>query len=146
MKIYRQRDGYSCGPRSLQIAFSKYDFYPSYSSIFEVCETDISGTDVWDLEKAAKVFGFRTKVHSTDATTDLIKYHTDKQRPVIVMWYVGDQDTHVAVAYKVNDKYVHLFDPSLHLYTEPEIRIRRSMLERCWSNHEDARWIMAVYM
>jgi predicted double-glycine peptidase len=111
-----------------------------------LCETDVSGTDVRDLEKAAKAFGFKTKVHSEDASVDIIKYHTDKQRPVIVMWYVGDQDTHVAVAYDVSDKYVYLLDPSLHLYTEPEIRIKRSMLERCWSNHEDARWIMSVYM
>lgn len=144
MKVYRQTDGYSCAPRSLQTAFSHYGFYPSYEELLIVCETDKNtGTEVDNLERASEYFGFNQDVYEDDATPSIIKQYTDESYPVIVMWYAGG-DNHVSVGYKVDEKYVYLIDPSLHLYTEPTILIRRSMLKRCWKSHPESRWIMAI--
>ena len=144
MKVYRMTDGYSCGPRSLQTAFSHYSFYPSYDDVFGICETDINtGTEVDNLERASEYFGFNQDVYEDEATPELIKQYTDDCCPVIVMWFAGG-DNHVSVAYKVDEKFVYLIDPSLHLYTEPTILIRRKMLERCWKAHPSSKWIMAI--
>lgn len=145
MKVYRQTDGYSCGPRSLQIAFSHYKFYPPYKEIIDVCQTTPEyGTDVDNLELAAEFFGYKPDVYENDATTEIIKKYTDLSYPVITMWYAGSGDNHVSVSYSVDKKFVYLIDPSLHLYTEPVILIRRKMLEKCWKNHKPSKWIMAI--
>lgn len=145
MKIYRQTDGFSCGPRSLQIAFSHFKFFPKYKEIFNICETTPErGTEVDNLERAAEFFGFKVDVYEEDASSKIIKYYTDLLYPVITMWHVGGEDSHVSVAYGVDKTFVYLIDPSLHLYTEPIVLIRRSMLKRCWDKHPSSKWIMAV--
>ena len=145
MKVYRQTDGYSCAPRSLQTALSHYGFYPSYDDVYNICETNSkTGTEVDNLERAAEYFGYNIDVYEDEATSALIKQYTDEYCPVITMWFAGGGDNHVSVSYKVDEKFVYLIDPSLHLYTEPTILIRRKMLERCWKNHPSSRWIMAI--
>lgn len=144
MRIFRQTDAYSCGPRALQIAFSHYNIYPKYKDLVKICETNEEGTEVEKLEFAAKTVGFSVEVFEEDATAVRIKEYTDKSIPVIVMWYAGG-DSHVSVAYKVDETFVYLLDPALHLYTEPTIMIRRAMLEKCWRKHHNSKWIMAVY-
>jgi len=143
MKIFRQTNGYSCGPRALQIAFSHYGVFPKYTDIFDKCGTDAYGTPLENFYGVVEHFGLCCAEHEEDATVDLIKKYTDSGIPVIVMWYAGGDD-HVSVAYQVDDTYVYLIDPASHLYTEPTILIRRSMLERCWKTHKDSRWIMAI--
>lgn len=144
MRIYRQTDNYSCGPRSLQIALSHFKSYPLYKDVLKICETDPeTGTEVDNLERAVEYFGFVPDVYETSATPEKIKEYTDLNYPVIVMWYAGG-DNHVSVAYEVDKTFVYLIDPSLHLYTEPIVLIRRSMLKRCWDKHPSSKWIMAV--
>lgn len=144
MRIFRQTDAFSCGPRALQIAFSHYNIFPKYSKLLKLCSTNENGTEVEMLESATTAVGLKATSFDEHASSKKIKHYTDKQIPVVVMWYAG-VDSHVSVAYKVDDTFIYLFDPSLHLYTEPTIMIRRTMLEKCWRKHPQSRWIMAVY-
>jgi len=143
MRIFRQTDAYSCGPRSLQIAFSHYNVYPAYRELLEVCETDYEGTSPENFPKAVGYYGLCACVHEKDASVDLIVDYTDRDIPVIVMWYAG-LSNHVSVAYTTDSKCIYLLDPALHLYTEPVISIRKNMLEKCWKYHDDSKWMMAV--
>lgn len=146
MRIYRQTDGFSCGPRAMQVALSHFDMFPPYKEISSLCETDEGGTDVNKMKEVAESYGLKTRAFTDSASPENIKKYTDKGFPVIVMWYVGDNSAHVAVAYNVDDNFVYLLDPSLHMYTEPTILIRRSMLKRCWKAHEDSQWALALYL
>ena len=149
MRTYRMTDGFSCGPRSLQIALSFFNIFPSYDDLLCECRTeDLTGTSTWDLYKAAKSYDLETKQHDEKTSVDLLIKYLDKNAPVIILWYAGEIEgeklNHFSVAYKHDDKFIYMLDPAMHLYAEPEIRMRIGNLKRAWTTYPKRKWMMAI--
>jgi ABC-type bacteriocin/lantibiotic exporter with double-glycine peptidase domain len=142
-------DGFSCGPRSLQIAFSFFDFYPPYEEVLDICRTsDETGTSVFDLYQASQHYDFEVKQHYSRTDVPLLLGYLKDGYPVIIMWYAGliegGKVNHFSVAYKYDKSFIYLLDPAAHLYIEPEIKIRHGNLNRAWTTHPDRKWMMAM--
>lgn len=148
MRVYKQHFQPTCGPKCLQTIFGYYDKYPDFTDILDVCETDSVGTPLRNISIAAKCFGFNTiEYKNKEATIKNIKKHTDMGEFVIIHWYTGDgrvYGSHLAIVYRVDKKYLHLIDTSTHLYVEPYVFMKRSMLNKCWKHHPETRWALVV--
>lgn len=147
MRVYKQGMAPTCGPRSIQTVLAYYGLHPNYREVRRICETDSVGTDLVKINKAAEHFGLITEVYTEDnVSIDVITSNLDKGNLVMVHWYTGiGNTTHVATAYNYDTVYIYLADTAAHLYTEPYIAIRKSMLEKCWKIHPDVRWLLAMY-
>ena len=147
MRVFKQRQSSTCAPRSIQTALVYFGIECKYSKIKSLCGTDYIGTSIPNISKAVEYFGLRTNEYiGSEVDIEKIVEGINSGALVMVHWHIGNGISHVANAYGYDDKFIYLTDTSAHLYTEPFIAMRKTMLERCWLSHPDSRWLLVMYL
>ncbi len=106
MIIVRQKDAKDCGPCALQSIIKYYQGYVSLEKIREDTYTNIQGTTVYHLVKAAKNYGF-----DAIAKKYLDKKIHDCHFPCIVHIHYDNGLNHFMVLYELTDNKALLMDP-----------------------------------
>jgi len=107
MVIVKQQDARDCGPCALKSFIEYYGGYVSLEKIREHAYTDINGTSVYHLIKAAQKYGF-----DAIAKKYLDNQINDIQCPAIVHVRYENGQTHFMCLYKIMKDSVLLMDPA----------------------------------
>lgn len=99
-----------CGPASLKAAMEKYNIFVSLEEAGKAVGCSIKdGVEAEGLVIGAKKFGLNAYFED-NVSVDKIKEMVNKDIPVIVDWWKGD-DGHYSVVIDVNDTELQLMDP-----------------------------------
>lgn len=105
--VVKQHDITDCGPACLSSIILYYGGYVPIEILRLKCETNHSGTSVYNLVEAAKYYNFSTTAVRVDAS-ELISKNIF---PSIVHLKLENGLNHFAVLYYICEKYVILMDP-----------------------------------
>ena len=109
-KIMRQHDETDCGAACLGTIAQKYGLRMSIAQIRDMADTDIAGTNVLGLIKAANKMGFNAR--GVKGTIDLFKAESSISLPAIAHVVKDEKLLHFIVIFRIDEKYVHVGDPS----------------------------------
>lgn len=103
----KQTDKNDCGPACLASVLKYYGFKTSVSKLRELTKTDINGTTIFGIIKAAESLNMIAKAVKAKSL-DVLK--TDFPKPAIAYVIYEDGMRHYVVLYEVNEKEVILAD------------------------------------
>ena len=111
MKVFvvKQHDITDCGPACLSSVIKYYGGYVPIEVLRIKCETDNTGTSVYNMIKTAEIYNFKAKALRIKDINDLSK---TKVFPCIVHLKLKSNLFHFAVLYELRNDSVILMDPS----------------------------------
>lgn len=107
-KIYEvlQEEVSDCGICSLECIIKYYNGFVPLENLRINTNTSINGTNAYELINCAKKYGFNSYGKKVSCINEINK-------PIIVHLKQKNNLYHFTVAYKINDKYIYLMDPSI---------------------------------
>lgn len=96
-----------CGPAALKCILEGYGVSANYERLRESCQTDVDGTSITDLEKAAHALGIRCKQVVSPADQLL---SDSSQLPALAVTQIGP-GTHLTVVWRYAGPFAQIMDP-----------------------------------
>lgn len=103
----KQHDPFDCGAACLVSVCSYYKLKISIASVRSLTKTDLRGTTVLGIVKAAKSMGFISTAYANAQLIDL----EERKEPIVAHVFISRQP-HYVVIYKTTKKYVKVMDPA----------------------------------
>lgn len=120
-----QYDQLDCGPAALLSVLRYYGGDASLVHLRDLCATDIHGTTMLDMVRAAEKIGFRSQ-GATGSFSDLAR----EQMPCIAHVVLPGGLQHFLVIYKITGKRLFIGDPGKGKY-----RLAQTEFEKIWTQH-----------
>lgn len=115
---YLQTAQWTCGPAALRVILSFYDAETTEDKVAILADTDLSGTTLYGLYKAARAYGL-------EARGERWNWARLAQEEYPVIAYVGNN--HYVVVLGIKDGHIDFFDPAIG-----QIRQRKEVFELEW--------------
>ncbi len=143
--FYKQDTGYTCGPASLQMAFSFLGKFKSESALTKEAKTNKEGTTHEGMIETALREKFYCYVNEGSSIEE-IKYFVHLGLPVIVDYTEpSGEDGHYAVMSGYQDGHIILNDPwNGKGFKLPEKEFISRWYDDHKLNHRCERWIMVL--
>lgn len=116
---YLQAAPWACGPAALRVILAVHGIETKEEEVARLAGTDSSGTTLYDLQQAAKVYGLDAKGERWSWAR-----LSQEQSPTIA--YVDKK--HYVVVLGIKDGFITLFDPAIG-----QIRQRKEVFEARWT-------------
>ncbi|MFA7662515.1 MAG: cysteine peptidase family C39 domain-containing protein [Patescibacteria group bacterium] len=122
LEVKSYQESVSCGPAVLKMILDFYEIKKTEAELAKIAgTTKKEGTEIVQLKKVFKYFGFKVKT-KVNSTYEDLQSNLSKNIPVIVGWYTkGKQsdpenmtaDGHYSVVIGLDKKFVYLQDPEI---------------------------------
>ncbi len=134
MKIQpiKQRDTIACGPTCIEMVLKYFDIPHTARDISRVTNYKKEG-GVYNKDVVAVLqhYGLKTKVFKNASWEKLTELNT-KDSVIVVSWMLDGYIGHVSVVEKVDEKHIHLAEPT----TGKILKIEKIKFLRLWLDYE----------
>lgn len=144
LKYFKQDNGYSCGPASLQMVFSYFGKKLGEAKLAKLAKTTKSGTSHVNMINLARKEGFYCYVHN-NSSINQIKHFIDLNLPVIINYIEPkSEEGHYAVVVGYKRNKIILDDP----WNGKNFKISIKEFKKRWydyhKKHKYSRWILVI--
>lgn len=131
MKKVRQHDERDCGAACFATILSKYGINLSLQESREAVSTDIQGTNIYNIVKAGKKYGFNAEAYAGDFDSLLCEVKEKNIKLPIIAHIISEEGLeHFVVVCRINRLYVQVFDPA-----KGSITVSKQKFKSLWTGH-----------
>jgi len=113
LKVFRQKEKWSCGPTALKILLHYLGIRKTEKELFKLSQTTPRlGTHHLQIIKVLKDLGFKVKYGEWGDFRLLNYLVNERNLPVIVDWFLEDEG-HYSVVCGLNKRFIWLADPAI---------------------------------